>query len=229
MTGSGDRQTPRAARLDSAPMRPAPRSVRAVLSCVAVAASATLVLSGCGGGDETITPEEADSVKESLENARDTADKGKCDESLEYVEEAETRLAALDLSGDAGATADELMDRTSELISEDCVPVATTVPEEPVPTETFEEPTTSSTAEETTTDTTTTTETEPPEVEEEPPGPPETPPGPPETPPGQDDDDDDGGTGGAVSPDRSTKPTKDKGESKPKPKHGKGKEEGKKK
>jgi chemotaxis protein histidine kinase CheA len=227
MTGSGDRKTPRRPRLDSAAMRPAPRSVRVVLACVAVAASAMLVLTGCGGGDETITPEEAAEVNSALEQVRDTYNNDNCEGNQEALTVAKEELDALDLGGDAAETADALFARVEEL-SADCVPVATTAPEEPVPTETFEEPTTSSTTEETTTDTTTTTETEPSVEEEEPPAPQ----GPPDVPPGQDDDgdDDEGGTGGAVPPgqaDKRSKPEKP-GKDAKKPKHGKGKEEGKK-
>ena len=175
-------------------MRPTSRSV---LLCAALAACAALLVSGCGGGDETITEAEADEVTNALENVRDTYRNRNCEGTQEALDEAKTALADLDLSGDAKKTADELMERTEEL-AEDCVPLGPTSPEEPTTTDTFEEPTTTSTTDsvpETTETTTTTTETE----SKPPPEPPGQPPGPPETPPGQDDGGGDG-TGGAVVP-----------------------------
>lgn len=192
MNVTGDAKKGPEPRLDSAPMRPAPRSV---LLCAALAALALLV-GGCGGGDETITEEQAAEVSRALENVADTYENNNCEGTEEALAEAESAIEALDLGGDAAATVEELFARTERLAS-DCEPAdeGPTAPTEPVPTtETFEE-TTQSTQEETdqTSDTTGEDEGGDEQAEDFQPQPPSQ--------GGGDDDGDDDGTGGAVVPD----------------------------
>jgi hypothetical protein len=220
MRADADHKRPPSPRLDSAPMRPATRSV---LCCAAIAVGASLLVAGCGGGEETITAEQAEEIKSLVENAQENAENDDCDDSERLLADAEEEIAALDLGGDVGATADELLTLTEEELQQKCTETGPTSVDEPVPTETIEDPvtetepieTTDTSTDETDTDTDTTDDegvTIPPGQDEvPPPGQDEVPPpGQDGIPPGQDDDGVDDGTGGAVPPGQSGKRSKPK-------------------
>lgn len=201
-------------QLDSGLMRPKPRTT---LAYTLLAAVVGLLLAGCGGSSNGEIPtDQAESLNQAVEQARDSFNNGKCDEADAALADAQQQIDSLDVSDDVRDGLSQLADNLERRLAEDCEPVeetTTTTTSEPTTTTTTSTTTTDDTTSTSTTDDTTssdTTSTEP-DVTTEPPVSPPPGNGPDGTgPPGQ------GGSGG-------TAPRKDaksaEHEKKPKPKN----------
>lgn len=159
-------------QLDSGPMRPNPRTS---LTCTLLAVAAGLLLAGCGGSSNgEIPPDQAESLNQAVEQARDSFNNGKCDEADAALADAQQQIDGLDVSGDVRDGLSQLADNLDTRLAEDCEPVeettttttTTTDPTTTTSTSTTDDTTSTSTTEETTSTDTTSTE---PDVTTEPP------------------------------------------------------------
>ncbi len=139
-------------QLDSGPMRPNPRTT---LTCTLLAAVAGLLLAACGGSSNGEIPtDQAESLNQAVEQARDSFNNGKCDEADAALADAQQQIDSLDVSDDVRDGLSQLADNLDRRLAEDCEPV-----EETTTTTTTTDPTTtttSTTADPTTSDTTST-------------------------------------------------------------------------
>jgi hypothetical protein len=106
------------AQLHSAPMRPMTKS--APFRCLRAVAlpllAAAMLLSACGSsGEGKISPDEAAQIKNSVEQAADYYDNGKCDEADAAVAQAKSDAGNLDVDPDVKDGLDQLLSNLDDL------------------------------------------------------------------------------------------------------------------
>lgn len=144
-------------QLDSGPMRPNRKTTRAF---VALAAVSALLLGGCGGSSsEKIPQDQADELSRTVEQVRDYAANGRCDEADATLVDAQEQIDSLDASGDVRDGLAQLADNLDRHLAEDCQQVEQTTSSTTTTTTSTTSTTTTPTTSDTTSSDTTSTDT----------------------------------------------------------------------